>query len=786
MYNITLDIAALGILVLVLLVYNTLYTTAEESSKKFNIFLCSLLGTCIFDMTSAYTISNYATIPLWINYIAVCLFFLFSGITGFTLVLFLFSRMYEGKHSQAIMDISISIFIVYSFLSLSAPVTKTIFYFTPEGYFKGPLHITVYIILAYFFIISAFVICNSRDKFSKRQFYLQLCFLALTALGIIIQLFIPQVMVSVFVASLSTIIWLLSISAPDYNKLYENAKQLEIYQKDLEEAHAKLASRNQNMQELTHSASWALYFDKDRNIIDSTWSSTFYSMLGYTEEEAKKMGSQNLWQDSLHPDDKERASQSFISGMLSQSHYDIRYRLKDRNGIYKWYKGTGNVVRDEEGNLSVYQGIIQDIDEEVAREKLTEEKLAALEELEKSQIALKQALLDAEKANLSKSRFLSSMSHDIRTPMNAIVGFTDLAIEKIDDKEVVRDYLGKIQTSGAHLLSLINDILDMNKIESGNVTIQPAKHNLVDLLNKQVEMLQSTIVEKNLTLEMDLSEIANPLVKIDRLRLSQILINCIGNSIKFTPPGGKITVDVREIPTKIVKQSKFQFIIKDTGIGMSKQFLTHVFEPFSREKTSTISQIQGSGLGMAISKNLVDMMDGTFNINSAINEGTTYIITLPLEICTPDEEQPIGVLEKGNQKIDNILSSISGMHFLLVDDNNVNRVLAKAVLNGKNITIDEAINGQEAIDILLANPADTFDLILMDIQMPVMDGYEATAQIRNLDNAQLASIPILAMTADAFEDDKKKCLAAGMNGHLAKPFKVNDLIYALSDVLGIS
>jgi len=763
MYNITLDIAALGILVLVLIVYNTLYITATDNDKKFNIFLCSLLGTCIFDMASAYTISNYTTVPLWLNYVTLCLFFLFSGITGFTLTIFLFTKMFNTPHSQAIMDINLSIFIVYSFLCISAPMTKAIFYFTNDGYFKGPLHITVYLILGYFFIVSGLVICNSREQFSKRQFYLQLAFLILTALGIVLQLIMPQIMISVFVASLSTIVWLLSISAPDYNKLYESTKQLEAYQTELEEAHAKLTSSSKSTQELTHSASWALYFDKDRNVIDSTWSSTFFSMLGYDESEVEALSKNNIWEESLHPEDKERASQSFISGMLSQSPYDIRYRLKDKYGTYKWYKGTGNVIRDSEGNLSVYQGIIQDIDEEVAREKLTEEKLSILEELKKSQKALEQALLDAEEANLSKSRFLSSMSHDIRTPMNSIVGFADLAMENMDNPEKVRDYLEKIQLSSTHLLNLVNDILDMNKIESGNFSLLPEKNNLVELINTEVDLLQGRIYEKKLNLKIDFSEVVNPNVKIDRLRFSQILINCISNSIEYTPEGGNINIDVREIPTKTLKQSKYQLIIKDTGVG----------------------QLPDSGIGMTISKKLVDLMDGTFNTNSSIDAGTTYIITLALEVYTPDEEQPISVLEKENKKIEQIINSLAKMHFLLVDDNEVNRVLAKAVLNSKLITIDEATNGQEALDILTQKPANTYDLILMDIQMPVMDGYEATKKIRDLTDPLLANIPILAMTADAFDDDKQKCLDYGMNGHLAKPFRVNDLIYALAEVLNI-
>lgn len=413
----------------------------------------------------------------------------------------------------------------------------------------------------------------------------------------------------------------------------------------------------------------------------------------------------------------------------------------------------------------------------------TDELRLSQQDLEESQDALKQAVYEATEASQAKSRFLSNMSHDIRTPMNAIIGFTDLALNNLSDETQVKDYLEKIQTSGNHLLLLINDILDMSRIESGKVTIEKADYDLKDILNSISDMVQTQIHNKSLSFYMDINGLKDTHVLCDKLRLNQILLNCLSNSIKFTPEEGSVSICVDQVKTSNPDVNEYNFIIADTGIGMSKEFLKHIFDPFERERTSTISKTQGTGLGMAITKSLIEMMGGSIHVESRVGEGTTYMITVPFEVIrtgyVPGKEQlAIGTVSQAEME-----NYIKGRHFLLVDDNKTNRMLAQGVLKSKGVTADEAEDGQQAVEMYMAAEYGKYDMILMDIQMPVMNGYEATDAIRSIMDPEKANIPILAMTANAFEEDREECLAHGMNGHIAKPFKIDDLVRKLYECL---
>jgi len=368
------------------------------------------------------------------------------------------------------------------------------------------------------------------------------------------------------------------------------------------------------------------------------------------------------------------------------------------------------------------------------------------------------------------------MSHDIRTPMNAIIGFTDLALEDLSNEEQVRECLERIQSSGDHLLMLINDVLDMSRIESGKIVVEPAECNIKELVGNMCQMLLSQIEEKQLNLTFDASGVTDVFVMCDKLRINQILLNCVGNSIKFTEPGGHIGVLVEQLPGDEPGQGIYSFILSDTGIGMSADFVAHMFEAFERERSSTISRIQGNGLGMTITKNLVEMMNGTIDVESREGEGTTYVINIPFEIVDrkPEEiEEEQECLDVSQEEMEEYLK---GKHFLLVDDNKTNRLLAAGVLKAKGMTTEEAEDGSQAVSRIRLSYPGEFDMVLMDIQMPVMGGYEATDEIRSLSDPFLSTIPILAMTANAFEEDKQECLAHGMNGHIAKPYKADDLV----------
>ncbi len=522
--------------------------------------------------------------------------------------------------------------------------------------------------------------------------------------------------------------------------------------------------------------------------------------------------------------------------------------------------------------------------------------------------ALSEAVRAAETANKAKSTFLSNMSHDIRTPMNAIIGFTTLAVSNIDDKKRVRDYLGKILSSSNHLLSLINDILDMSRIESGKIHLEETEVSLSDVLHDLKTIISGQIHAKQLELYMDAMDITNEDVYCDKTRLNQVLLNLLSNAVKFTPAGGTVSVRIRQYPGTVKGSELYEIRVKDNGIGMSQEFVQKIFSPFERERTSTVSRIQGTGLGMAITKNIVNMMGGTIEVLTEQGKGTEFIVRLPFRIQSkhqriekiaeleglkalvvdddfntcdsvtkmlvkvgmrsewtlsgkeavlrarqsmemgdafhayiidwrlPDmngievtrqirslgDDTPIIILtaydwsdievearaagvtafcakpmfmsdirdtlmtaigQKQAEAETAILpaagSDFRGKCILLVEDNELNSEIAVEILNEYGFLVDTAENGAEAVEKVKNSKPGNYDLVLMDVQMPVMNGYEATKQIRALDNPALAGITILAMTANAFDEDKKKALECGMDGFLSKPIVIEELISIL-------
>ena len=394
--------------------------------------------------------------------------------------------------------------------------------------------------------------------------------------------------------------------------------------------------------------------------------------------------------------------------------------------------------------------------------------------LEQKNIALQLAVQRETKANLAKREFLFNMSHDIRTPMNAIIGFTALAQTHIDDRGQVEDYLKKISVSSQHLLSLINDVLDMSRIESGKVTLEAKPVHLPELVHELRDIIQAVVSKKDLSLTLDTVGVENEDVIADPLRLEQILINVLANAVKFTPDGGQIGLWIVQKDTAPAGYADFEFHIKDNGIGMSEEFQKHIFEQFARERTSTVSKIQGTGLGMAITKSLVDMMGGRITVKSEQGKGSEFTISLRF---------PIGEAKTGQTPPAAKASVFTGKKLLVVEDNELNLEIASTLLKEAGFEVDTAENGKIAVEKVEAASAGRYDLILMDIQMPEMDGYEATRRIRALPDAKKAALPIVAMTANAFEDDRKNALHAGMNGHIAKPLDIQKLFQVLSELL---
>ena len=576
--------------------------------------------------------------------------------------------------------------------------------------------------------------------------------------------------------------------------------------------------------------------------------------------------------------------------------FSVNYR-KNKEGEITYFQMKAVGVKTDDG-LGIVLGF-RDVDGEIRKE------------MEQNTL-LEAALSQANRASKAKSVFLSNMSHDIRTPMNAIVGFTNLAITHIDQKEQVAEYLKKIMTSGNHLLSLINDILDMSHIESGKINLDEKPCSLPDILHGLRNILQADIHAKQLELQIDTVDVLDEDIYCDKLRLNQVLLNLLSNSVKYTGAGGAISMRITEKSGAPSGYANYEFCIKDNGIGMSQEFVKHIFEPFEREQNSTISKIQGTGLGMAITKNIVDMMNGTIEVKSEQGVGTEFTVSFMFRLHSEAKEaleipelkncralvvdddfntcdsvsymlgqlgmraewtlsgkeavlrthqavmredhysayivdwllpdmngvevtrrirKEIGndvpvivmtaydwsdieaeaveagvtafcskplflselrsclqsVIRPGAEAGESVEEEMQQKHhtgrILLAEDVEMNQEIAVAILGDAGFTTEVAENGRVAVEMIKRSEPGYYQVVLMDVQMPVMNGYEATAAIRKLENRELASIPIIAMTANAFEEDKQEALRCGMNSHIAKPINIPELFKTLETVL---
>ncbi len=390
--------------------------------------------------------------------------------------------------------------------------------------------------------------------------------------------------------------------------------------------------------------------------------------------------------------------------------------------------------------------------------------------------ALEDALKSAEVASQAKSQFLSNMSHDIRTPMNGIIGMTAIAKENIDEQDKVEDCLDKITVSSNHLLALINDILDMSKIESGNVKLQKERVDLAALMESLVVINKPLSDAKSQQFVVTTQDIEHPVVLGDELRIQQIFINLTNNAIKYTLEGGAIEVSLTEQSCE-AGVAHFEFKVCDNGIGMSKEYLPHVFEVFSRENDSISTEARGTGLGMAIVAKTVKLMDGTIDVESTLGEGSTFTVELAFPVYVPKNQQR-GQASRVVAAIDE--EAFEGKRVLIAEDNDLNAEVIVGMLGKSGMSFDRAKDGQCALDKFAASEPFAYDYIFMDVQMPVMNGLDAARAIRNLDRADAESVPIFAMTANAFDDDRQEVLAAGMNEHIAKPLRVKRIYELLA------
>lgn len=399
-----------------------------------------------------------------------------------------------------------------------------------------------------------------------------------------------------------------------------------------------------------------------------------------------------------------------------------------------------------------------------------------MQTLETKNLQLEEAVVQAEKANLAKSNFLSRMSHDIRTPLNGIIGLLKIDVDHFDNQELVLENHKKMQISAKHLLSLINDVLQMSKLEDGNIVLTHEYISLVDLTKDIVTIIIGRAVDAGIEwdFEKDKTVIPYPYIYGSPVHLRQIFLNIYGNCIKYNRPGGKITtiVDTLEEKDGICT---YRWVISDTGVGMSEEFLQCIFEPFAQEKNDARSVYQGTGLGMAIVKRLLDEMNGTIQVTSEVGVGSTFVITIPFEIAPAPTELPAEAMVQSGE--------IEGLHLLLVEDNELNAEIAEVMLKDQGAEITTVSDGSQAVELFKKSEEGFFDVILMDIMMPVMDGLTATKTIRALNRPDAKTIPIIAMTANAFMEDAAKCFDAGMNAHLSKPLEIEKIVRTIQDEL---
>ena len=392
------------------------------------------------------------------------------------------------------------------------------------------------------------------------------------------------------------------------------------------------------------------------------------------------------------------------------------------------------------------------------------------DELRQAQIVAAEALQSAERASKTKTDFLSNMSHDIRTPMNAIIGITTLMKNELHQPEKLAEHLGKLESSGQLLLGIINDILDMSRIESGKTTLNVEKMNLPQQISQLDSIIRQQAGQRRQSFTVN-TLVQHENVLADPNRLNQVLMNILSNAVKYTPTGGHIRLEVEELPRN-EHYARYRFVVQDNGIGMSEEFQKHIFEPFERERTSTVSKVQGTGLGMAITKSVVDLMGGSISVESATGKGTRFEVVLEFPIdAEADHAQQVQALPEETEET----SPLCGMKFLCAEDNALNAEILQMLLETRGASCTICSNGQEIVDAFASVKPGDYDMILMDVQMPVMDGLEATRRIRNGENPLGRTIPILAMTANAFLEDMQKSREAGMDEHLSKPVDISAL-----------
>lgn len=547
-------------------------------------------------------------------------------------------------------------------------------------------------------------------------------------------------------------------------KEQELQEQLDKYDKEMKVIHQEHLIRLEMIEGLSIDYESIFYVDLDADKIKAYRVSERFQKLFFEDYAVRRFTGFDVdyIKEFVYPEDRKLlvgiSDPLYIRSELEKSGdrtFHINFRVYKEDTIKYIQLRVVNIGNDE--NISQLIFGYRNVDEEMIHE-MKQKKL------------LKDALNEANTANNAKNLFLANMSHDIRTPMNAIVGFTSLIKKHIQNHEKVSGYLDMISASSDQLLQLLNDVLEISRLEAGNAHIEEEECSLMDMTHQIQMNILPKAAEKNITLSLDISNLQHDNVYTDKGKLMQVLTYLTDNAVKYTGVGGRIILIVMEKEMKSAPNSHrmYQFIVEDNGIGIGEEFITSIFEPFEREKNTTLSGIHGTGLGLTIAKKLVDMIGGTIEVSSTVGEGSRFIITLSMRIQKASEYY---YAEDGEE----LPHFTEPKRILIVDDNEINLEIEYEVLKDAGFLVDTAEDGSVAVEKIKQSAPGDYDLILMDIQMPVMDGYSATRAIREMKNPALAGIPIIAVSANAFEEDKKMAMESGMNAHLAKPLDTERL-----------
>lgn len=753
----------LGLMLFLYLQTSKKVTKSKKREMYMDIMITGILY-MVIDVLWGILYADLLPLPITIQKIIYAVYYVASAILSYRWFVFVEymqdSFFYKNPILKIVRKIPLIIVTVISFLSIW---TGSFFYIGEQGqYIRGNWYILQLLMTYGYIIFSAIkLLCLMfiTKELERQNTYM--------------------IIVSYF--TFPIIFGILQISNPDMPYLCMGivlaALQHYLFNVKFEEERAISNSKIHSLTRLFIS-SYYLNLQTEKwqslSIKENTNDAYFTSGFDIEEPEDFKAAIRIYADTCVHEDDIENyctmCSKKYIAEHLSEENrfYSFNYRqVIGRNE--KWYRM--HVIAASyapDGTVTHAVLAVMDVDKQITTDIQQQE-------------ALKEALAQAEKANKAKSTFLSNMSHDIRTPMNAIVGFTNLAQTHLENTSLVNEYLTKIMSASKHLLNLINDILDMSRIESGKIHLEENELSLSEIVHSVDNLIQSMAGEKNIHFAIH-TNIVNKYIYCDKLRLNQILINLLGNAVKFTPENGEIFLSIEQVAdTTEEGYGNYIFRVKDNGIGMDTKFLPQIFQPFEREASTDASGIQGTGLGLSITKNLIEMMEGTISVESELGKGTEFIVQFAFRLASqPTEQQTTFENESFSDKEKMPFLS---QKLLLVDDNEINREIANAILTDAGFEVVEAINGQDAFETIQSAKPHEFSAVLMDIQMPIMNGYDATCAIRKLSDQTLANIPIIAMTANAFDEDRKRAFESGMNGHIPKPIDLDILFSTLKQVI---